>query len=176
MGTNGLRHAVVDTTIGTLDVVIDTVAGDDRLLGIYFPGHWTQPDQALWGPRVGSEAPLFVRVRDQLEEFFVGRRTRFDVPLDLRGTPFQRAVWDVLVEIPLGRTTTYGDVARRVGSRNAQLVGQAVGHNPVSIIVPCHRVVGSDGTLTGYAGGLDRKRWLLELEGALPPSLFGGPA
>ncbi|GAB3707018.1 methylated-DNA--[protein]-cysteine S-methyltransferase [Mariniluteicoccus flavus] len=171
--TEHLRYAVVETTIGALDVVVDQGSeGHDVVVGIYFPGHWTRPDRALWGRRVEPEEPIFAQTRTELEELFAGERTAFTVPIELRGTPFQRAVWDVLLTIPPGRTVTYGDVAARVGSRNAQLVGQAVGHNPISIIVPCHRVVGSQGTLTGYAGGVDRKAWLLEVEGALPVTLF----
>lgn len=170
----GLRYAVVETAIGALDVVVDTAAGGgDVVVGIYFPGHWTNPDRAEWGARVEPDAPVFAQVRDELGEFFAGTRTAFTVPVELRGNAFQRAVWDVLQQIPVGTTMTYGEVAARVGTRNAQLVGQAVGHNPVSIVVPCHRVVGASGALTGYAGGVDRKAWLLELEGAMPETLFG---
>jgi len=102
----------------------------------------------------------------QLAEYFAGRRTRFDFPLDLRGTPFQRAVWDCLLGIPFGETRTYGWVAQAVGRpRAARAVGQAVGRNPVAIVVPCHRIVASGGRLGGYTGGLHIKRYLLRLEG-----------
>ena len=99
-----------------------------------------------------------------LDLYFSGRKPDFLPPIKLIGTPFQRHVWQALMDIPYGTTTTYGALARRVGCRSAQAVGQAVGHNPVAIIVPCHRVVGSDGTLTGYAYGLERKEYLLRLE------------
>lgn len=103
--------------------------------------------------------------RAQLEEYFAGRRRAFDLPLDLRGTPFQRRVWDELSRIPYGATTSYGQVAERVGRpERARAIGGAVGRTPVPIVVPCHRVVGADGGLTGYGGGLPRKRALLALE------------
>ena len=113
------------------------------------------------------------RARDEIGEYFDGRRKRFDLPLELVGTPFQCQVWQALLEIPFGQTATYGAIARRCGRpRAVRAVGAAVGRNPVSIIVPCHRVLGSDGSLTGYAGGLPRKRALLSLEGLLAPDLF----
>jgi methylated-DNA-[protein]-cysteine S-methyltransferase len=101
----------------------------------------------------------------QLREYFDGARESFDLPLALRGTEFQRAVWDALLGIPYGHTSTYGAVARRLGRPAAsRAVGASVGRNPVAVVVPCHRVLGSSGALTGYAGGLDRKRGLLSLE------------
>lgn len=101
----------------------------------------------------------------QLDEYFAGERTSFDLPLALRGTPFQLRVWRALCDIPYGETISYGELARRVGAPGAaRAVGLANGRNPVPIIVPCHRVIGANGTLTGYGGGLDRKRWLLALE------------
>ena len=107
----------------------------------------------------------FLDVINQLREYFSGTRTKFTVPLDLQGTPFQKFVWSVLIEIPYASTLSYADVARRIGNpRAVRAVGSAIGRNPVSIIVPCHRVIGSSGVLTGYAGGLQRKRRLLELE------------
>ena len=99
-----------------------------------------------------------------LDLYFSGRKPDFLPPIKLIGTPFQRRVWQALMDIPYGTTTTYGALARRVGCRSAQAVGQAVGHNPVAIIVPCHRVIGSDGSLTGYAYGMERKEYLLRLE------------
>ncbi len=103
----------------------------------------------------------------QLDDWFAGRRQIFDLPLELHGTPWQRRVWDVLLEIPFGETLTYGEVARRAGQpRSARAVGHAVGRNPVAIVVPCHRVVAAGGTLGGYTGGLDTKRWLLSHEGS----------
>jgi methylated-DNA-[protein]-cysteine S-methyltransferase len=102
----------------------------------------------------------------QLAAYFAGERTSFDMPLDLHGTEFQRRVWQALLAIPFGETTSYGEIARRIGAPSAvRAVGGAVGRNPISIVVPCHRVVGSNGSLTGFGGGLDRKRWLLSHEG-----------
>jgi O-6-methylguanine DNA methyltransferase len=112
---------------------------------------------------------------NQLKAYFERKRRQFDVPLDLRGTPFQLHVWDHLLDIPWGETRTYGQIAEAMGRpKAARAVGRAVGKNPVSIMVPCHRVVGSTGSLTGYGGGLDRKTALLELEGFLvsPPTLY----
>ncbi len=106
--------------------------------------------------------------REQLEQYFRGDRREIDLPLDLRGTPFQLGVWGALRAVPYGRTASYGDIARRIGNPAAvRAVGLANGRNPIPIIVPCHRIIGSDGSLTGFGGGLDRKRWLLELEGVL---------
>lgn len=105
----------------------------------------------------------------QIREYFSGRRTEFDLPLDLEGTPNQQLVWQGLLEIPYGKTLTYGDLAHKVGSpRAARAVGSACGRNPVAVIVPCHRVIGTDGSLHGYGGGLWRKEFLLKLEGVLP--------
>jgi methylated-DNA-[protein]-cysteine S-methyltransferase len=112
----------------------------------------------------------FHALATQLEEYFAGERTEFDVELDLSeaGTPFEQRVWQALTEIPYGETITYAELARRIGSPNAcRAVGRANGRNPVWLIVPCHRVIGSDGSLTGYAGGVDLKRRLLELERSL---------
>lgn len=106
-------------------------------------------------------------VRAQVDEYFRGDRTEFDLPLAARGTPFQRRVWDQLRAIPYGRTLSYGELARRVGRPGAaRAVGRANALNPIGVVVPCHRVVGSDGALTGYAGGMERKERLLALEGA----------
>jgi methylated-DNA-[protein]-cysteine S-methyltransferase len=118
---------------------------------------------------VESEEP-FAEALVQLAEYFEGRRTEFELPLAPAGTPFQLRVWTVLREIPYGRTASYGEIARKVGVPSApRAIGVANGLNPIGIIVPCHRVIGSDGSLTGYGGGLERKRWLLDLEaGALP--------
>lgn len=108
----------------------------------------------------------------ELEEYFAGKRREFTFPLDLRGTDFQRACWDALLAIPYGETRTYADIARAVGKPNAfRAAGMANNRNPIAIVVPCHRVIASDGTLCGYGGGLDVKRKLLELEGALSGTL-----
>lgn len=116
--------------------------------------------------RTGS--PLLTKARTQLAEYFAGRRRRFDLPLRPAGTAFQRRVWDALLEIPWGETTTYGAIATRLGLPvgAARAVGAANGANPIPVVIPCHRVIGADGTLTGYAGGLRRKATLLTLEGA----------
>jgi methylated-DNA-[protein]-cysteine S-methyltransferase len=107
----------------------------------------------------------FASVSSQLSEYFGGRRERFDVPLALRGNAFELRVWDALLEIPYGETVSYGEIARRIGDPGAaRAVGLANGRNPVALIVPCHRVIGADGSLTGYGGGLERKRFLLDLE------------
>jgi methylated-DNA-[protein]-cysteine S-methyltransferase len=151
-------HTIVDSPLGELILV----AEDGTLSGIYFPGHWTRPDPAGFGERTGHRLQ---QVEQQLAEYFAGERTSFDLPRAVAGTAFQRQVWDLLDKIPYGQTTTYGRIARELGSPTlARRVGNAVGHNPLSVIVPCHRVVGSDGRLTGYAGGLQRKQFLLDLE------------
>ena len=107
-----------------------------------------------------------LRLISQLDAYFAGKLREFKIPLDLRGTSFQRQVWDLLCGIPWGETRSYGEIAKALGRpKAARAVGRAVGTNPVSIVVPCHRVIGSDGTLTGYGGGLDRKKALLKLEG-----------
>jgi methylated-DNA-[protein]-cysteine S-methyltransferase len=144
-------------------------AADTSLTGVYFPtfrGHpaWREDDGR------GPVGDLLGRVRQQLSEYFARTRTAFDLPLDPPGTTFERRVWDLLRTIPYGATTSYGELARRLGDpRATRAVGAANGKNPIPIIVPCHRVVGARGELTGFGGGLDRKRWLLEHEGALLP-------
>lgn len=156
----GTRHTLAPTSLGDLTLVLD----DDALVGVYFPGHWTRPERAGSGREVElADDPLAVEVRDQLVAYLAGERRHFDLPLRLDGTDLHRRVWARLQEIPYGATTTYGALAAEVGAP-AQAVGQAVGANPISVVVPCHRVLGSDGSLTGYAGGLDRKRALLALE------------
>ncbi|KRC61020.1 cysteine methyltransferase [Agromyces sp. Root81] len=158
------RHATLTTPLGDLLVVAD----GDALAGIYFPGHWHPPASDTIGVEVDSRTdPLITRVGIELGEYLAGERTTFDLPMAPTGDDFQQAVWAMLREIPHGATTSYGELASRLGDRNlARRVGNAVGRNPLSIVVPCHRVVGADGSLTGYAGGLERKRFLLELEGA----------
>jgi methylated-DNA-[protein]-cysteine S-methyltransferase len=113
-----------------------------------------------------------METQKQLEEYFEGRRTSFDLPLDLAGTGFQRAVWAELLRVPFGRTISYRDLSIRIGNVKAiRAVGHANGQNPLPILVPCHRVIGADGSLTGYGGGLWRKKILLSLEKCLPPEL-----
>lgn len=119
------------------------------------------------GEEPGTEAGPLAEAVTQLREYFSRLRRQFDVPVDLRGTPFQRAVWQEVASIPYGATTTYGEIARRLGKggRAARAVGAAVGANPLPILIPCHRVIGADGSLVGYGGGLSRKIQLLRLEG-----------
>lgn len=120
--------------------------------------------------REDASHPVLVDARRQLDEYFAGRRTRFDLPLDPVGTPFQQRVWKALNTIPFGETRSYSDIARQIGHPTAvRAVGAANGRNPVSIVTPCHRVVGSTGSLTGFAGGLDTKAFLLSLEGSRKP-------
>ncbi len=154
-----INYTELDSPLGTL-----TVAATERgLCGIYFEQHRHFKGKDGW-QRNAQHTVLRQAVR-QLEEFFAGKRTAFDVPFDLHGTPFQQEVWAQLLRIPYGATVSYGEHARAVGRpKAARAVGAAIGRNPVSIIVPCHRVVGSNGSLTDYAGGLERKRRLLDLE------------
>jgi methylated-DNA-[protein]-cysteine S-methyltransferase len=166
--TTSTRHVVVDSPIGPLTLVRD----DEGLTGLYYPGHWTRPDRNSFGPRVAaSDDHGFDEAVIQLREYFAGEREDFDLPLNPRGSDTARQVWRLLAEIPYGQTTTYGELARKVGGGvDPRDIGGFVGDNPLSILIACHRVVGSTGKLTGYAGGLDRKRYLLELENAIPAS------
>ena len=117
----------------------------------------------------------FEQVCGQLSEYFDGRRCRFELELELSGSPFERRVWDALREIPYGETVSYGEIARAIGRPDAsRAVGLANGRNPIAVIVPCHRVIGADGSLTGYGGGLERKRLLLDLEAGVLPLLAAG--
>ena len=142
-------------------------ASDSALTAVWFPGSGDVTAAPANDGRGPANAVL-TRACEQLAEYFAGRRTTFAVPLEPAGTPFQRRVWDALRAIPYGTTLSYSDLARRLGDvRATRAVGAANGRNPIPIIVPCHRVVGADGSLTGFGGGLDRKRWLLEHEGAL---------
>jgi methylated-DNA-[protein]-cysteine S-methyltransferase len=123
-------------------------------------------------PAESSENPLLETAMTQLDEYFEGAREAFDLPLSLMGTPFQRLVWNVLKAIPYGTTESYGAIANAIGRPSAvRAVGRAIGCNPVPLIIPCHRVIGAGGKLTGFSGGLDRKRWLLQRENALPVQL-----
>ena len=164
--TTSTRHVVIDSPIGPLTLVRD----DDGLTGLYYPGHWTRPDEATFGPRAEpSDDHGFDEAIAQLNEYFAGESQEFDLPLNPLGSERARRLWQLLAEIPYGRTTTYGALARRIGGGiSPRAIGGFVGHNPLSIFIPCHRVVGSTGELTGYAGGLDRKQRLLELEKAVP--------
>jgi methylated-DNA-[protein]-cysteine S-methyltransferase len=121
-------------------------------------------------PRWERRDQPFAVIAHQLEEYFAGSRRTFEVPLALAGSPFEQRVWDALLEVPYGTTVSYGEIARRIGEPTAaRAVGIANGRNPVAVIVPCHRVIGADGGLTGYGGGLERKRFLLDLEAGVMP-------
>ncbi len=147
----------------------------DGLAGAWFDAQKHHP-ASIDAPE-SDDDPLLQRAAHQLAAYFAGSDADFDVPLDLLGTPFQRAVWVELLQIERGATCSYGDIARKLGTPSAsRAVGAAVGKNPVSIIVPCHRVLGSGGALTGYAGGLDRKTALLRLESARAPAQRDRPA
>ena len=150
-------------TTSPLGTVI-LAASDRGLAGLWFDGQQHQPDHRAWGP--APDHPVLKRACAQLADWFAGRRSDFDLPLDLQtGTAFQQSVWQALLQIPRGATTSYGQLSAGIGRPAAvRAVGAAIGRNPISVIVPCHRVVGADGSLTGYAGGLQRKTALLELE------------
>ncbi len=153
----------------------DLVAwGDDHTLGGL--GFADAPKSARLDPAWPRDDAAFPQVAEQLEAYFAGRLTRFDLELETGGTPFQRRVWDALQGIPYGATTTYAELAVELGEpRAVRAVGTANGRNPISIIIPCHRVIGTDGSLTGYGGGLPRKHWLLAHEqGLVVPA--GDPA
>jgi methylated-DNA-[protein]-cysteine S-methyltransferase len=158
MTTNTTRYRVIDSPIGPL-----TLAGDDDALTRLCMDEQTHPPagRAEWQ----HDPDGFPDVVDQLDAYFAGELVTFDVRLRLEGTDFQQRVWEGLLEIPYGATSSYGELAARIGNPKAsRAVGLANGRNPIAIIVPCHRVIGSSGSLTGYGGGLDRKRLLLDLE------------
>ncbi len=164
-------YTEIPSPVGTL-----SLRGSARgLTGVYMPQHRHGPPD---GERVQwqRDDARFAAARAQIDEYFAGERTTFDLPLDpatIGGTAFQRRVWTALSEIAYGETISYGELARRIGQAAAvRAVGLANGRNPVSIIVPCHRVIGANGTLTGYGGGMDRKRLLLDLEARRVPGSF----
>jgi methylated-DNA-[protein]-cysteine S-methyltransferase len=174
----GTRHTVLATRLGELTLVQQ----DGALTGLYFPGHWPRPDRSAFGPRAaggaadgfadvaGGAADGFADVAAQLDDYLTGKRATFELPVLVTGTECDRQVWDLIGAVPYGQTTTYGDLARRLGpGTDPRDVGAAVGRNPLCIVIPCHRVIGSTGKLTGYAGGLARKRALLELEAGIFP-------
>jgi methylated-DNA-[protein]-cysteine S-methyltransferase len=176
-----LHHRFLDSPVGRLTLVAD----DDALVGLWFPDR----EGATGGVDTGAIAggapveghPVLELAAAELVAYFAGARTAFTVPVAPRGTPFQRAVWAQLAAIPFAETRSYGQLARTLGRPGgARAVGLANGRNPVAIILPCHRVIGADGSLTGFGGGLPAKRWLLEHERAVAdahagrgqPSLF----
>ena len=154
-------HVVLDSPVGPLTLV----AADGALSGLYMEKQRHLPPVETFGAPGAPEAEPFATAAAQLAAYFAGELTRFDIPLTLRGTPFQQRVWAALQEIPYGETTTYGELAAELGNPSAsRAVGLANGRNPICIVVPCHRVIGSTGSLTGYGGGIDRKRHLLDFE------------
>ena len=151
-----MRYSTLTTPIGELLLTADE---DGALTGVNLPNR--HPDPAGWE----RDDELLADARRQLTEYFAGARTTFDLPLRPAGTPFQLRVWEALLRIPYGETASYGEIARELGHPTAsRAVGAANGRNPIAIVVPCHRVIGSNGSLTGYAGGLECKRALLDLE------------
>ncbi len=155
-------HTAIDSPIGPLTLI----AEDGRLAGVHMEITRYEPAAGELGQAVtGDSEPVLAAAARQLDAYFDGELTDFDLPLSLAGSRFQRSVWAALRDIPYGETISYGGLARRIGQPSAsRAVGLANGRNPVSIVIPCHRVIGADGSLTGYGGGMDRKRFLLALE------------
>ncbi|MGQ5638283.1 MULTISPECIES: methylated-DNA--[protein]-cysteine S-methyltransferase [unclassified Streptomyces] len=152
-------HTVIDSPYGPLTLVADD---DGVLCGLYMTDQRHRPPEETFGSR--DDTP-FAEAEEQLSAYFTGELTQFTLQLRLHGTPFQRRVWDQLSRIPYGETRSYGELAEALGNPKAsRAVGLANGRNPIGIIIPCHRVVGANGDLTGYGGGLDRKRRLLDFE------------
>jgi methylated-DNA-[protein]-cysteine S-methyltransferase len=151
-----MLYTTFNSPVGELLLVGDETA----LRGLHFPG-----DRFALAHHYRSAREPFATACEQLDQYFAGERTRFDVPLELEGPAFHRRVWETLLTIPYGETRSYGQIAAQVGDAGAaRAVGYANGRNPIAIVVPCHRVIGADGSLTGYGGGLERKRTLLDLE------------
>lgn len=158
--TNPVLYAYTTTPLGQLLMTTDGVG----LTGLYFPCH---QDRHSPEPEWRLAKDHFGDVQRQLDAYFAHELREFDLPLAMSGTPFEKKVWTALRRIPYGKTVSYRDIAERIGQPTAcRAVGMANGRNPIPIIVPCHRVIGANGTLTGYGGGLATKKWLLELEGA----------
>jgi methylated-DNA-[protein]-cysteine S-methyltransferase len=157
-------YSIVNSPVGELMLAADASA----LTGLYFFGRDHIPsasDQWTLKPR----HPILLQAATQLEEYFAGKRTRFSIPLHLTGTDFQEKVWQEIALIPYGQTISYSELAERAGAPQAiRAAGTTTGRNPVSIIVPCHRVMGKNGSMSGFAGGLEKKQYLLQLENAVP--------
>ncbi|NHD18406.1 MULTISPECIES: methylated-DNA--[protein]-cysteine S-methyltransferase [unclassified Actinopolyspora] len=155
------KHTVIESPLGRLTAV----AEGDRLTGLHFEDRANEDPEApeaVFGPRVDTD---FRETRRQLDEYFAGERTRFDLPLTFHGDDFDKRVWNLIAGIGYGETRSYGHLAEQLGNPGlARAVGAATGRNPLVVVVPCHRVLGADGSLTGFGGGLDRKRYLLRLE------------
>lgn len=157
-----MRYTYIESPLGTLLVTRDE--GPGAITGLYLP---TGKHAQTVAPGWTRDDDAFADVRAQLAEYFAGTRRDFELPLNASGSPFQKRVWAQLRRIPYGTTTSYGELAAELDPPGfSRAVGSANGRNPISIIVPCHRVVGADGSLTGYGGGLPAKRWLLEHEAA----------
>lgn len=162
LSPSGPSHVVVDSPIGALTIVADNGAITHLLMDA---AKYRPDDPDVFGPVGDAHDEPFASAATQLGEYFASARMEFDLPLRPAGDDFHQRVWAQLAQIPYGQTRSYGELARTLGDRNlAQAVGTANGRNPIAVVVPCHRVVGADGSLVGYAGGLDRKRFLLSLE------------
>lgn len=167
------HYSLLDTPIGTITLI----ANDDALVEVWFANHTAigaGGEDGVDGAIFHPDHAVLRLASDQLTDYFAGERTEFDVPLSPAGTDFQLAAWRALATIPYGETVSYGEQARRLGDANkARAVGAANGKNPLPIVVPCHRVVGSNGHLTGFGGGVESKAWLLDHEQAVAR---GGPS
>lgn len=174
-----LASTIVESPLGPLTLIASTqglrsVGWEEASIDVVSDGGWPLSGSVLVADRC-SATEILRAAATQLEEYFRGLRTTFDLPLDPPGTPFQRAAWEVLRTIPFGHTMTYGEQARKLGGANkARAVGAANGRNPLSIIIPCHRVIGADGSLTGFSAGVERKAWLLRHEATPRASADGG--
>jgi methylated-DNA-[protein]-cysteine S-methyltransferase len=170
--TTTLSPAVLTTTVDSPIGSLTITAEAGALTGLHM--HRQRHFPAIPATAESDDAAL-APIVEQLQAYFAGELTAFELTLDLRGTPFQRRVWEALQEIPYGETISYGELARWVGNPNAcRAVGTANGHNPVAIVVPCHRVIAADGGIGGYGGGLERKVWLLDHEAGRLPSAVRG--
>lgn len=156
-----LRHTLTVTPLGDLTLV----AADESLVGVYFQDHHPMPSPQSLGIWVSPADTTLSDAADQIHEYFAGERTEFTIPYLFPDSGFYTEVWNHLTTIPYGEVSSYSEIARALGRPRAyRAVGTAIGHNPLSIVVPCHRVIAADGTLSGYAGGVERKRWLLRME------------
>jgi methylated-DNA-[protein]-cysteine S-methyltransferase len=162
MNSSAVRtHVILPSPIGPLTLVAE--AG--QLTALYMDAQRHRPDEASLGVPGDRDGAPFAAAARQLADYFAGQLTAFDLPLAPSGTPFQRQVWAALQTIPYGQTWSYAQLAEKIGRASAvRAIGLANGKNPIALVIPCHRVIGSDGSLTGYGGGLDRKRFLLDLE------------
>ncbi len=158
-----MKKAYYDSPLGGITLLSDGTA----LAGLWFDGQKHHASVVDQDDEMCPALPIFQETCRWLDTYFSGKIPEFTPPLEMRGSEFRRRVWKVLLEIPYGHTVSYGDIARRIGCKSAQAVGGAVGHNNIGLIIPCHRVIGADGSLTGYAAGIERKAKLLELEGVL---------